>query len=153
MHDSSLDLPIRRARSADLPLLLPMMEDFNAGEHIPWERTRFEHAIAPLLHDDALGIVAIAGEPDRAKGYAIVTWGYDLEFAGRDAFLTELYVRPAVRGTGRGAHLLAWVENAARAAGAGALHLMVLPDNTAARRLYDRCGFAPPPRDLLSKLL
>lgn len=147
------ELPIRRARSADLASLLPMMEDFNAGEHIPWDRSRFEQALAPLLHDDTVGIVAIAGEADRAIGYAIVTWGYDLEFAGRDAFLTELYVRPAVRGEGRGDELLAWVEAAARAAGAGALHLMVRPDNTAARRLYARRGFVAPPRDLLSKPL
>ena len=129
-----------------------MMEDFNAGEHIPWERSRFEHALMPLLEDDRLGLVAF-GAASEAAGYAVVTWGYDLEFAGRDAFLTELYVRPAVRRGGWGAGLLAWTEAEARRAGAGAIHLMLLHDNAAARSLYQRRGYAPPPRELLSKRL
>jgi ribosomal protein S18 acetylase RimI-like enzyme len=146
------DRHIRRAHAADLPDLLSMMEDFNAGEHIPWERSRFEHALMPLLSDDDVGLVARGGELE-AVGYAVVTWGYDLEFAGRDAFLTELYVRPAVRGMGWGERLLAWTEAAARQAGAGAIHLVVRQDNARARALYVRTGYVPPLRDLLTKRL
>jgi ribosomal protein S18 acetylase RimI-like enzyme len=146
------DRHIRRAHPADLPELLLMMEDFNAGEHIAWERSRFEHALMPLLVDDEVGVVAIGGDGS-AAGYAVVTWGYDLEFAGRDAFLTELYVRPAVRRVGWGSRLLAWAEAAARDAGAGAIHLVVRHDNVDARALYLRSGWAPPPRELLSKPL
>jgi ribosomal protein S18 acetylase RimI-like enzyme len=144
---------VHRATPADMPQLLAMMEPFNAGEHIQWERSRFEHALAPLLADDAFGVVAIGRGPAGAAGYAVVTWGYDLEFGGRDAFLTELYVRPAVQRTGWGAALLAWAEAAARAGGAGAIHLTVRHDNASARALYAREGFAAPPRELLSKPL
>jgi len=153
-HDSSMALPVvRRADLADLPDLLCFMEDFYRGEHIPWERSRFEQALAPLLVDDVLGLVGMGGEPDDAAGYAVVTWGYDLEFGGRDAFLTELYVRPGLRRAGWGTALLDWVETRARAAGAGAIHLMVLHENAAARALYEARGYAPPPRQLLSKPL
>lgn len=130
-----------------------MMEPFNAGEHILWERSRFEQSLGPLLVDDGRGLVAIGRVQDGAAGYAVVTWGYDLEFGGRDAFLTELYVRPAVRREGWGMALLDWIEAAARAAGAGAIHLMVRHDNAAARALYARWGYTAPPRELLSKPL
>ncbi|HET6582834.1 MAG TPA: GNAT family N-acetyltransferase [Nannocystaceae bacterium] len=109
-----------------MPQLLAMMEPFHEGEQIVWVRSRFEQSLGP-------------------------TWGYDLEFGGRDAFLTELYVRPAVRRDG--AALLEWIESAARAAGAGAIHSRVRPDNVAARALYARRGYASPPRELLSKPL
>lgn len=144
---------VHRATPADMPQLLAMMEPFNAGEHILWERSRFEQSLGPLLADDAHGLVAIGRQADGPAGYAVVTWGYDLEFGGRDAFLTELYVRPAVRRDGWGAALLDWIEAAARAAGAGAIHLMVRHDNVAARALYERWGYTAPPRELLSKPL
>jgi ribosomal protein S18 acetylase RimI-like enzyme len=85
-------------------------------------------------------------------GYAIVTWGYDLEFAGRDSFLTELYVVPAQRRRGFGRHGLAAAEALARANGAHAMHLQVRDDNARARALYEASGFVAPPRRLMTKV-
>jgi len=72
---------------------------------------------------------------------------------GRDAFLTDLYLEPELRGRGVGRYVMAAIEEVARAAGAAALHLMVRPENEPAVRLYGRAGFRSPPRTLLSKAL
>jgi diamine N-acetyltransferase len=95
-----------------------------------------------------LGVVLVASHATRNAlvGYTVGTFGYDLEFAGPDAFLTELYVAAASRGRGLGARLLDAVTAALRAGGARAVTLLVLPGNTAARRLYARAGFQRLPR-------
>ena len=123
-------------------MLLDMMEDFNAIEGIPWLRDAARPAVNLLLSATELGAicllfeseVAVGLESDAAVGYFVMTWGFDLEWPGRDAFLTELYLLPSARG-------------------ARALHLQVRPENLAAVRLYEGAGFKAQPRLCLTKLL
>ena len=143
----------RPATDTDLSSLLTMMQDFNAIEAIAFDRQAFAPRLRELVGTPALGGVLLFGVDGGDAGYAIVTWGYDLEFGGRDAFLTELYVVAALRGQGVGRQGLAAAEAFARAQGAHALHLVVRPDNRPARRLYDGAGFAAQPRLVMTKLL
>jgi ribosomal protein S18 acetylase RimI-like enzyme len=157
-------LDVRLATPADLAALAPLVAALYALEAIPWDAERMPPALAELLRRDDLGFAALAfapsGEADRRApaerapvGYAVVTYGYDVELAGRDAFLTDLYLVPAARGGGRGAVLLAEVEARARARGVGALHLMVRHENAVARALYARAGYVDPGRVTLTKRL
>ena len=73
--------------------------------------------------------------------------------AGRDAFLTELYVVAAHRGRGIGRKGLAAAEAFAKAGGAHALHLLVRHDNAPARALYDSAGFRAQPRLVMTRPL
>lgn len=144
-------MPIRRAAPADLPAILEMMADFNAHEQIAWTRAAGEAPLRALMATPALGVVGVIGaEP---LGYFVLTWGFDLEWGGRDAFLTELYLRPSARGQGRAGPAVAAIEALAREHGARALHLMVRHDNAPARQVYARAGFVDPGRLLLSKPL
>lgn len=145
---SSSRASVRAARPADVASLLQMMAGFNRDERIPFRRARAEPGLRRLLRERRLGIVVVAAHPRRPAldGYAIATFGYDLEFAGTDAFLTELYVRPERRGARVGARLLAAVARSLRIGGAGAITLLVRPENRAARRLYARAGYAELPR-------
>jgi len=59
----------------------------------------------------------------------VLTWGYDLEWDGCDAFLTELFLVPAARGHGHGSGALVAAEAVAREHGARALHLTVRHEN------------------------
>lgn len=130
-----------------------MLAAFNRLEQIEWDETVGAPALRRLIGDAALGVVGMVEVDARVAGYFIVTWGFDLEWGGRDAFLTDLYLEPGHRGAGLGARALAAVEDVARAGGAAALHLMVRPENEPAVRLYTRGGFRSPPRTLLSKAL
>ena len=139
-------MSLRIAGPGDHPALLDMMADFNRGERIEMRREITGPALAQLLAEDNLGRVLIGD-----GAYAILTWGFDLEFGGRDAFLTEIYVRPDRRRLGLGRALLEAVLQTARDCGAGAVHLGAYPDNRAALALYRAAGFTRIPRDLYSK--
>ncbi|MCY1053622.1 N-acetyltransferase [Nannocystis sp. SCPEA4] len=143
----------RPATSSDVPAILDMMEDFNRLEHIPWQRGPGEAPLRTLIGSPALGTVGLAVEGDAALGYYILTWGFDLEWGGRDAFLTELYLRPELRGGGRGRLVLDAALATARAHDARAIHLMVRTDNTPALQLYRSAGFSAPPRVLMTRPL
>jgi ribosomal protein S18 acetylase RimI-like enzyme len=144
---------IREPTPADLPALLSLMQPFNEHEGIAWDRARTEQAVGPLLGASALGFVLVADRGDRLLGYVVVTFNYDLEWGGRDAFVTELWVEHELRHAGIGRALLRAAEDRARAQGVLALHLVVRPENEAARRLYAREGFEPVPRVMLTKVL
>ncbi|HSN27017.1 MAG TPA: GNAT family N-acetyltransferase, partial [Kofleriaceae bacterium] len=91
-----------------------------------------------------------AGTDGAVVGYAIVTFGYDLEFAGRDAWLTELWVDESERGGGAGTAALDQLDAELRPLGVRALHLQVRPENPALR-LYERAGFERSPRYVLTR--
>ena len=82
-------LRLRRASLADLPSILPRTRALNAHEGIAVADDALEAALRALLLDTTLGGVWLIERATDAVatpiGYAIVTFGYDLEFAGRDA--------------------------------------------------------------------
>lgn len=88
----------------------------------------------------------LAGRPQRS--YRIVTdtdgiVGYaGVDLAGDTADIMTIAVRPRARGRGLAQGLLEWMRSEAAASGAEALLLEVRADNMAARKLYDRNGFA-----------
>ena len=143
----------RPATEADIPTILLMMQDFNAIEAIAFDRVAFAPRLRELIGNHALGGVLVFTVDDAPAGYAIVTWGWDLEFGGRDAFLTELYVAAERRRHGVGRQGLAAARAFAKAGGAHALHLLVRHDNAPARALYEADGFSTQPRLVMTKLL
>ncbi len=130
-----------------------MMTDFNRLEAIEWTFERGEAALRQLLATSELGYVGLALVEEALCGYFVLTFGYDLEWNGRDAFLTELYLVETARGCGYGRRLLAEAEAQAQARGARALHLVVRPENTPALGLYLGTGFRETERRLLTKPL
>jgi ribosomal protein S18 acetylase RimI-like enzyme len=143
---------IRLATPADTELLLDMMGPFNEYERIPWTRDAARAPLRTLLACVALGIVGVAEAEAKPLGYFVVTWNYDLEWNGRDAFLTELYLVAEARDRGVGRTLLAEAERLAVEHGAHALHLMVRPENERAHALYVKAGYVSPKRVFLTKV-
>jgi ribosomal protein S18 acetylase RimI-like enzyme len=143
------------ASLGDVPVLMEMMRDFYAFEEITFTAGALEPALRHLLSAAELGHVGLVREREGGPvvGYFIVTWGFDLEWNGRDAILTDLYLRPETRGRGVGRAVMEAIESVARAAGASALHLMVRHVNDPALRLYLRAGFTTPERRFMTKPL
>lgn len=112
-----------------------------------------ESALRGLLAAPDRGLVWVIEQGGEAVGYLVLTWGYSLEFHGRDAFIDELYVAPRYRGAGLGRQAVEWAEDACRAHGAGAVHLEVEMDNERAHALYRRSGFAERGLRLMTKRL
>ena len=131
------------------------MAAFNRSERIPFRRARVAAGLRRLLRERRLGVVVVAEAP-RGRGlagYAVGTFGFDLEFGGPDSFLTELFVQPRHRRAGLGARLLEATIGALRDGGAQAATLLVWPENAAARRLYARAGFVETPRLAMTRRL
>jgi diamine N-acetyltransferase len=142
--------PFRTATTADLPLLVELMAEFYAESGYPLDRQRAGTAFADLLADPNLGRVWLIVPADEPVGYVALTLGYSLEYGGRDAFLDDLYVRPAHRGKGLGKLALATVRAACEEHGVRALHLEAERDNAAAQLLYRGAGFRDNGRQLLT---
>jgi len=100
-----------------------------------------EKALANLIGRPDLGGVWLIGAAGGPVGYLVLTWGYSLEFGGRDAFLDELYLEAAWRGQGLGRQAMRFAEEACRANGVLALHLEVERENVKAQAFYDKTGF------------
>jgi ribosomal protein S18 acetylase RimI-like enzyme len=143
---------LRFATPGDLAELLPRTRALNAGEGIAIEPAVLEAALARLLENATLGGAWLVERDGAVIGYAIVTFSYDLEFGGRDAYLTELWIDPPARRTGAGTTALALLDPELRACGVQALHLQVRPDNPALR-LYQRSGFVTSPRVVMTRRL
>ena len=143
---------LRAATVDDLAIVLPRTRALNDHGSIEIGDAALEAALRRLLGDPSLGGVWLVEEARTPIGYAIVTYGYDLEFGGRDAYLTELWIDPPARGRGAGAAALAALDPELSSRGVRALHLQVRPENPAVR-LYERSGFARSPRLLMTRRL
>jgi ribosomal protein S18 acetylase RimI-like enzyme len=136
----------RRATADDVPTLLDLQQRFYAAEGYPYDRAVMERGMRELIADPSLGRLFLG--PD---AYLVVTFGFSLEFGGRDAFVDELYVADAARGQGLGTEALRVAEEACREAGIHALHLEVEHVNARARALYERAGYEAHERHLMTK--
>ncbi len=104
-----------------------------------------------IVQDDSLGRVWLIYWKDEAIGYMVLTFGYSLEFHGRDALVDELYIREEYRRCGIGTKALQFVEEICCSLGIEALHLVVERKNTQAQSFYRQLGFEEQDRYLMTK--
>jgi aminoglycoside 6'-N-acetyltransferase len=147
------DTMIRTAIVEDVPFLVAQMIDFNRGERIDWDPVSGEVALRRLIGDARLGRVAIVLIDGAPAGYAVVTYGYDLEYGGPDALLTEFHLGATARGRGAGSRAIMLLLDDLREAGYGAVHLQVRPENIPAQRVYRAAGFVQTTRMFFTRLL
>ncbi len=142
---------VRPATLDDVALLLPRTRALNAHENIVISDEDLEAALRGLLADPSIGGAWLI-EDDGVVGYAIVAYSYDLEFGGRDSYLTEFWIDESYRGRGAGTAVLDLLADELRARDIRAVHLQVRPDNPA-KRLYERAGFTVSPRLVMTRRL
>ena len=143
----------RDATPADVPAILAHQRDYYATDGYAFDEAAAREAIAGLLADAHRGRLWVLADAGAVVGYLAVTFGWSLEYQGRDAFVDELYVAPSHRGRGLGRAAMTLAEEACRAAGVRALHLEVERENATARALYARMGFGDTGRILMTRRL
>src|ERR1700687_2818220 len=101
--------PIRPARTSDLHRLLPLVKAYYAFDGIAYDAETLRTALSKLLKDKSLGRVWIIDTERSLAGYAVLAFSYDLEFGGREAIITDLFVSARYRRRGLGARLLSMI--------------------------------------------
>ena len=122
---------IRAATKDDRALVKELRAEFEA--EVPdelWGDDDADYEWTHVLLADDAGMAALDRKSDK-------TWLLDI-----------LYVRPAARGKGLGVELIRAAAEYVQSQGAETLALEVLESNVAAKRLYDRLGFATVERTL-----
>jgi ribosomal protein S18 acetylase RimI-like enzyme len=138
----------------DLSGLLDLMQAAYAHDGLEFDESVALAALEELLGDKSLGRIWLICLDSLVIGYIVLTFGYSLEFGGRDAFIDEFYIQKAYRSRGIGTKTLGLVESAARSMGIRALHLEVERGNQRAQRFYESGGFETRDRfHLMSKYL
>ncbi|HEY3801155.1 MAG TPA: GNAT family N-acetyltransferase [Kofleriaceae bacterium] len=143
---------IRPANLGDVPLLVAFSSALNAHESIAVSDAVLEAGLRQLIGDPKLGVVFLIEDAGSTVGYALCAFAFDLEFGGREAWLTELFIGDDARGHGLGTAALQDIQRELRARGLKALHLQVRAENPAVA-LYERLGFSRVPRLVMSRRL
>ncbi|NUM52856.1 MAG: GNAT family N-acetyltransferase [Candidatus Hydrogenedentes bacterium] len=120
-------------------------------DSIPYDERAARTALEGLLADERHGAAWIMEDGGTPMGYAVVTFGYSLEFRGVDAFLDELYIEESHRGQGIARRAIELAEEFCANHGVRALHLEVERGNTGAQAVYRKLGFSDHDRYLLTK--
>jgi GNAT superfamily N-acetyltransferase len=141
------------AGASDVELLFELMREFYACEHLEFDERTARVALEQILRERGFGVVHLIRVDGAAAGYLVITFGFSLEFGGRNAFLDELYLRENFRGHGLGKASLELAGAVCREEGIRALHLEVDRVNTRAQGVYRQAGFRDHDRYLLTKWL
>lgn len=140
----------RLANASDAELLLDFMREYYAFDGHGYDREKARAALIPLLENPSFGRAWLILDGASPVGYAVICFGYSLEWLGRDAFVDEIYLRKDYRGRGWGKQAMFFLEDAARELGVRALHLGVVRGNPALH-LYEKVGFRKHESTFLSK--
>ncbi len=144
------NLSLRRAGADDQQTVLDYLSDFYAESGFKLDKSKASHAIGQLIANDHFGRLFLIDVDGGTVGYIALTFGFSLEFDGRDGIIDDLYVAPAHRDQGIGSRVVDLVTDEARKQGLQAVHLEVEHDNERAKKVYFRAGFKDYKRHLLS---
>jgi GNAT superfamily N-acetyltransferase len=148
-----MNFTIRPATTGDVPALVALMTDFYAEAGFALPSAAATQAFATLLAAPALGAIWIAESGGVPVGHVVLTLVFSMEYGGLRGFIDDLFVRPAVRGQGAGAALLAAARTGAIARGARALCVETGLADHPARSLYARAGYDDSGHALLTQAL
>ena len=126
----------------DLPELLPLVRAYCEFYDVaPADDALLAVSRALIADPDREGVQLIArSESGEAVGFATVYWSWDTLVAARVGIMHDLFVIPPARGTGIADLLIEACVEECRRHGAAKLGWQTAPDNTRARRVYERVG-------------
>jgi len=147
------EISFKAATLSDARKLEKWVRAYYKYDGIAFETETVRPALAVLLKNKSLGKAWFIQRRGKLVGYVVVTFGFDHEFGGRTATVTDLYIERRHRRKGLGRKTLGLVADFCRKAGVRGLELQAERDNTEARAFYKRCGFVATDRIPMNKRL
>jgi GNAT superfamily N-acetyltransferase len=136
-------ISVRPATVADIPALVSLMEEFYAESSFPLDRASAGKSFEALFREPARGAVWLLLDGGEAAGHVVLTTRFAMEHGGLDAFIDDLFVRPAHRRRGLARAGLEALFAECRRRGVLAVNVEVGDTNAPARALYGGFGLAP----------
>ncbi len=134
-------LTIRVCEVDDAPMLVPLIAALAREEGSePCAPAAMESVVRGLIESEA-SVFLLALRDHEPVGCLHIAWRPSTWQGTPYAYLEDVYVVPAVRGSGIGRQLLQTAFAHAERRGAAQIMLDVRQDNPAAQRLYMRLGF------------
>jgi ribosomal protein S18 acetylase RimI-like enzyme len=146
---SASDLQFDLAGASEADLLVSLARAFHCEDGHPLS-PESEIALRQIVSGEPMARCWLIRCAANLVGYVVLTLGFSVEHGGRDGFVDDLYLVPAVRGYGLGQTVLDFTLEQARLLGITTLHLEVEPENERAISLYRSRGFAENGRRLMS---
>ena len=144
---------LRPATIADLRLLTRFIRHYFAFDHLEFQGKAIRAGLRKLLANPSIGQAYLVTSNSKAVGYTILIDSFDLEFGGRVAFVTDLYLEADYRRRGIGTEIMKQLEQLSLRKGVKTLELLAERRNRAALSFYRRVGFRRHDRVSLSKRL
>ena len=141
---------VRAALPQDAAAVIACARAFHAEDGHPLPTQGADALTMLVAGPSSDGCVFVLASGETVLGYAALCFGYSVEFGGRDGFVDDLYVAPEMRRRGHGTALYRAAECEARARGCRALHLEVMPGNSA-EAWYRALGYVGRGGTLMSK--
>ncbi len=129
--------------------LIPLVRAYHEFEDVQMSDAERTASVRELLLNPKFGGIWGIYHDAEPVGYLALCTGYSIEFGDQDAFIDELYIKPACRGLGVGSQALTLIKVEAAKMGIKALHLEVDHINSRAKWLYAKARFVERDKYLL----
>lgn len=147
-----MDAPIFKPANFDnIDTLIAMIRKLYTHERLALDEESVRQALSGIIDDHTLGRVFLILLTNEVAGYVVLTFSYNLEFCGRNAFVDELYLHAEYRGLGIGKHTLRFLTEVCAKEGISTMRLEVQRENSSAQALYRSFGFVEDDRYLMTK--
>jgi len=149
-----MQLDLIAVEEPDIQVLLSLMSAYYNFEQLEFDQDKARMAVKRLISDGRSGKIWLINFRGDSIGYVAVTFGFSLEFGGKDAFIDEIFILDPYRRKGIGTMVLKLVEIYLKNDQVMALHLEVDRKNHKAKHFYRSQGFESRERyHLMSKSL
>lgn len=145
-----MKITFKTATNSDRDLLLTLTKEFYQIEHLTYNVEVLNKCFDEIFTNDNLATIWIIYADREPAGYLVLTFGYSLEFHGKDALIDEFYIRETYRSQGIGKQTLEFVKTTCQSLGIKALHLVVAHENHRAKTIYQKAGFTEHERYIMT---
>jgi GNAT superfamily N-acetyltransferase len=130
-----------------------MVRAYYVQDGLAYEELPARRALQEIIRTDHFGRAWLIDLDKELIGYVVLTFGFSVEFHGRHAVLDEIFLLPDHQGKGHFKEILTLIEACCRQLGIRGLSLVVETKNAPAQRAYQKNGFKPYDRIVMTKRL